>query len=114
VWARGEAFRRVMLRFRPYRRCERIFAPVRSLCFDKRFGKGRESFTMLLGQYGGTAQISTLIRLLEDPEISGHAVHALRLLGASEAADSVRPFLESPKSWVKKEALKFFQKIEAV
>lgn len=69
---------------------------------------------MLLGQYGGTAQISTLIRLLEDPEISGHAVHALRLLGASEAADSVRPFLESPKSWVKKEALKFFQKIEAV
>ena len=102
VWTLGESFRRVMLRIRRLRRCERVFEAVRFLCFDRRFGKGRESFTMLLGQYGGEAQIPALIKLLGDPEICGHAVYALRLLGASEAADSVRPFLDSPKTGEKR------------
>jgi hypothetical protein len=114
IWALGESFRRIMLRASPLRRCDRVFEAVRSLCFDGRFGKGRESFTMLLGQCGGPEQIPALIKLLGDSDVCGHAVYALRLLGASEAADSVRPFLGSQKTWVKKEALKFFQKIERV
>jgi hypothetical protein len=114
VWALGEAFRRVMLRIRQLRGGERVFDQVRSLCFDRRFGKGRESFTMLLGRYGGETQIPALIKLLADPEICGHAVYALRLLGATEAADSIRPFLDSPKTWVRKEAQKFLQRIKPV
>src|SRR5437867_3876221 len=61
VWALGESFRRIMLRTRRLRRRERIFESVRAVCFDQRFGKGRESFTMLLGRYGGPAQIPTLM-----------------------------------------------------
>ena len=114
VWALGEAFRRVMLRNRRLRRGERVFEAVRSVCLDRRLGKGRESFTMLLGHYGGPAQIPTLIQLLDDPQVCGHAVYALRLLHASEAADKVRPFLASPKTWVRQEARKYFQKIEPV
>ena len=103
-----------MLRNRRLRRCESLFDAVRSLCFDKRLGKGRESFIMLLGKYGGPEQIPTLIKLLKDQEICGHAVYSLRLIGALDAADSVRPFLNSSKTWVRKEALKFFKKIEPV
>ena len=69
---------------------------------------------MLLGRYGGAAQIPALIGLLDDAEVSGHAVYALRLLGASEAAERVRPFLDSPKTWVRQEAEKYFQKIETI
>ena len=112
TWALGESFRRIMVRNKKLRRCERLFTAVRSLCFEERFGKGRESFVMLLGRYGGSAQIPTLIKLLEDPDVSGHAVYALRLLGAAEATDNVRPFLNSPKTWVRKQAEKFFEKIE--
>lgn len=111
VWALGESFRRIMLRNRRLRRRERIFEAVRVVCLDQRLGKGRESFTMLLGQYGGAAQIPTLIRLLDDPDVSGHAVYALRLLGASEAAERIGPFLDSPKTWVRREARKYFEKI---
>jgi hypothetical protein len=114
IWALGESFRRIMLRTRQLRRRERVFEAVRALCLDRRFGKGRESFTMLLGHYGGPGQIPALISLLDDPQVSGHAVYALRLLGASEAADKVRPFLDSPKAWVKQEARKYFKKIESV
>ncbi len=52
VWALGEEFRRVMLRLRRFRRDGRVFEAVQTVCLDRRFGKGRESFTMLLGQYG--------------------------------------------------------------
>jgi hypothetical protein len=114
VWELGEQFRRAMLRNRRLRRCERVFESARAVCADRRFGKGRESFIMLLGQYGGTPQIPALIDSLDDPEVCGHAVYALRLLGASEAADRVRPFLDSPKTWVRQEARKYFQKIEPV
>ena len=114
IWALGESFRRIMLRARPLRRRERVFANVRGICLDRRFGKGRESFTMLLGHYGGKGQIPTLVQLLDDPEVSGHAVYALRLLGASEAAERVRPFLDSPKAWVRKETRKYFQKVRPI
>ena len=114
IWDLGESFRRIMLNARPLRERERIFAAVRGLCLNQRYGKGRQSFVMLLGQYGGAAQIPTLVRLLDDAETCGHAVYALRLLGASEVADKVRPFLSSRKGWVRKEALRYFQRIEAV
>jgi hypothetical protein len=113
IWALGESFRRIMLRARSLRSRERVFEAVRGICLDRRLGKGRESFTMLLGHYGGAAQIPTLVQLLDDPEVSGHAVYALRLLSAAGAADKVRPFLDSPKAWVRKEARKYFQKIES-
>ena len=114
IWSLGESFRRVILRNRRFRRREKLFDAVRSLCFDERLGKGRETFIMLLGKYGGSEQIPALIKLLEDQEICGHAVYSLRLIGALDAADSMRPFLNSPKAWVRKEALKFFKKIEPV
>ena len=112
IWALGESFRRIMLRVPLLRKRERVFADVRGICLDRGFGKGRESFTMLLGQYGGNGQIPTLLQLLEDPEVSGHAVYSLRLLGASEAAERVRPLPDSRKAWVRKEARKYFQKIK--
>ena len=113
VWTLGESFRRIMLHNKGLRKSERVFDSVRAVCSDDRFGKGRESFTMLLGQYGGSAQITALMGLLDDPEICGHAVYALRLLGAVEAAENVRPFLNSPKAWIKQEALMYFEKIQA-
>ena len=114
IWTLGESFRRILKRDKRLRRSDQFFQAVESICLDERFGKGRESFTMLLGQYGGVSRIPVLIRLLDDPDVAGHAVYSLRLLRAVEAAEKVRPFLESPKTWVRNEARKFFQKIEPV
>ena len=113
IWHLGESFRQIMFRNKKLRRNERVFERVQALCLEPRFGKGRESFTMLLGRYGGASQIPVLVRLLGDPQVCGHAVYGLRLLGASEAADKVRPFLNSPKAWIRQEAGKYFEKIEA-
>jgi hypothetical protein len=112
TWSLGESFRRIILHTTALRKSERVFGSVCAICLDDRFGKGRQSFIMLLGQYGGPLQINALIDLLDDPEVCGQAIYALRLLGAVEAAEKVRLFLHSPKKWIKQESLKYFQKIQ--
>jgi hypothetical protein len=113
TWALGEQFRQIMLRLKPLRRNEHVFRAVRAVCRDRRFGKGRESFVMLLGHYGGPAQIPTLVELLDDPVVCGHALYSLRLLAAPEAATKARRFLKSEKTWVRNEAHKYFEKIKS-
>ena len=113
TWALGEQFRQIMLRLKPLRRNEHVFRGVRAICRDRRFGKGRESFVMLLGHYGGPAQIPTLIELLDDPIVCGHALYSLRLLAAPQAATKARRLLKSEKTWVRNEARKYFDKIKS-
>lgn len=112
IWALGEAFRQILQKKRGLRSSRKLFDRIEAICTDPQFGKGRESFTMLLGRYGGKASIPTLMRLLDDPEVAGQAVYSLRLLGSVDATEKMRPFLDSPKAWVKQEARKYFQKVE--
>ena len=112
IWALGEAFRQILKAHKALRRRAMLFERVQAVCLNNDYGKGRESFTMLLGQYGGSATVPTLIALLRDAEVCGHAVYALRLLGACVAIEHVKPFLQHPKTWIRTEARKFFAKCE--
>jgi hypothetical protein len=114
AWTLGESLRQIMRRTKRLRKSERIFNSVRAICFDVRFGKGRESLVILLGRYGGSSQITALMGLLDDAEVCGHAIYALRLLGAVEAAEKIAPYLNSHKAWVRQEARKYFEKLEKV
>ena len=111
VWTLGESFRRVLKRQRSLRRSVPLWSQVEALCLDSRYGKGRESFTMLLGQYGGLARVPVLVRLLDDPAVHGHALYALRLLGAPEGRDRAKQLLGSPKAWICREARKYLAEV---
>ena len=111
IWTFGEVFRQVLQKYRGLRRKEELLHNIEMMCKDKQFGKGRESYIMLLGQYGGPERIPVLIELLDDQEIQGHAVYSLRLLGAVEAEKKMYPFLHHEKSWIRKEAKKYYTKI---
>lgn len=112
IWEIGEAFRQVLKKHKELRKESTLFCDFEQVALDTQFGKGRESFVMLLGQYGDQNVIGTLKTSLEDREVQGHAVYALRLIGASEVQDDIRPFLQSSKTWVRKEAKKYFEKLE--
>jgi hypothetical protein len=112
IWETGEVFRQVLKRHKTLRMDLLLLSKLERVTLDYRFGKGRQSFVMLLGQYGNRNVVATLQQLLEDPEVQGHAVYALRLLGAYEVQESLRPFLQFPKKWVRNEAKKYFKKLE--
>lgn len=111
IWAIGEMFRQKLLGYKKLRRSESLFIPIEKICLNRSFGKGRESFTMLLGIYGGSGRIPTLLTLLDDKEVQGQVIYALRLLKAIEAKEKVKPFLESRITWIRNEAKKYFEKI---
>ena len=111
LWTLGESFRRQLKAHRSLRRRPSLFTPISALCLEPAYGKGRESFTMLLGQYGGSAVAPSLLRLLGDPEVHGQALYALRLLGDPRAVPQARSLLSSRRAWVRGEARKYLAKV---
>jgi len=110
IWTLGESFRRILKRKKALRSSTEFWSRIEAVGSDPRFGKGRESFTMLLGQYGGRGRVPTLLRLLDDPQVQGHALYSLRLLRAAEARARAEELLASPKAWVRAEARKYLRK----
>jgi hypothetical protein len=112
IWQVGEILRQILKNQRKFRRKRGFFKAVEDVASNRSFGKGRESFVMLLGIYGGIERVTTLRGLLNDDQVNGHAVYALRLLGAEEVKDEILPFLNSDKTWVRNEAKKYFKKLK--
>ena len=66
---------------------------------------------MLLGKYGGPHQTSVLRILLDDDEVSGQAVYAIRLLAPAGLEEEIRPFLSHEKAWIRNEARQYLDKV---
>lgn len=113
LWTLGESFRQILKKQRALRRSEVLWQRIEAVCLEPRYGKGRESFTMLLGQYGGRDRVPVLLKLLDDADVYGHALYALRLLGVPDAIGPARRLLDSPRTWVRREARKYLAKVGA-
>jgi hypothetical protein len=111
AWALGESVRQILKRQRALRRSARLWPRVEAIATATRYGKGRESFVMLLGTYGGPERAPSLVSLLDDPEVAGHAVYALRRLGVPDGLARVEPLLRHRRAWIRREARKYLDKV---
>jgi hypothetical protein len=112
IWEIGESFRQALKLHKNFRKDIDLIMAIAEIALNPVYGKGRESFVMLLGQYGDRDRVDTLKQLLEDQEVQGHAIYALRLIGSPEVQENIRIFLQSQKTWVRNEAKKYFQKLK--
>jgi hypothetical protein len=112
IWGVGESFRQILKRNKSLRKEGELLEEFEKVVLNSAYGKGRQSFVMLLGQYGDHRQVKTLKQLLKDEEVQGHAIYSLRHIGTAEAQDDIRPFLESKTTWIRNEAKKYFKKLE--
>lgn len=80
---------------------------------DRRLGGGRQTVAEALARFKNDQEVvDALVGLLEDEEVAGHAIVALRKLKAREAKPHLEPFLDHPKAWVRKEAKKALQLLQ--
>ena len=114
AWALGESIRQALQRHRALRKHPTLWAAIETVVADRRIGKGREPYVMLLGQYGGPSRAPLLIQLLDDPEVMGHALYALRLLGVPGAEEKARALLDYRRGWIRKEAKSYLKKVGAL
>jgi HEAT repeat protein len=76
---------------------------------DRSHGRSREMIVLALGKIRTDLTKRTLLGLLKDEEVCGHAVAALRRMGATDAQDFVRRLSRHEKKWVRDEVKKFLR-----
>lgn len=88
-----------------------VFDEIVSLVQDKKHGSAREMLAMALGKMKNPKAVDIAIDLLNDDEVVGHAIIALRKLKPKKAKPYIEPFLNHPKAWIRQEARKALKKI---
>jgi HEAT repeat protein len=89
-----------------------VFDDLIAIVKDKKHGLSRQMIAVALGNIKNPTAVDVLIGLLDDGEVSGHALIALRRLGAARARPYVERFLEHPTPWIRNEAIKLIAKLD--
>jgi len=97
IWRLGESLRQCLVKRKAWRSWSGLFEEITRISLDKRYGKGRESFVLLLGEFSGFSPRDLLIQLLDDPQVVSHAINALRQAKIGNAVEAVRAVLEREK-----------------
>ena len=89
------------------------FDDLVELVRDKSHGRAREMLAVAIANMKNPSAVDVLIELLDDEEIAGHALSAIRKLGkrAIKARPHIDRFLSHPKAWVRKEAQRAIAKM---
>ena len=78
---------------------------------DRSNGMARQMFVLALGKLHHPLAVPSLLDLLKDDEVAGHAIEALGNLKAVEARDALEGMLKHPRAWVRKAAASALSKI---
>jgi len=89
-----------------------VFDEVVALVRDRRHGWARQMLAVALGNMKDPRVVGVLIDLLDDEEVAGHALVALRKLAPVEARGAIERFVDHPKTWVRNEARRAVAKID--
>lgn len=79
-----------------------------NLALGKKYGRNREMLVLALGKSKNNIAIPVLIQLLDDEDVSGHALLALReyLHNQPELLNYFKPFLNHEETWIRNIAKK--------
>lgn len=80
------------------------FDELVELARDTRFGRAREMLVLGLGKSKNAQAGEVLIDLLDDPDVGGHAVKAIRKMKLPAARERLQEKLADRRAWVRKEA----------
>jgi len=76
------------------------------LATERSFGPDRQMIVLALGRMKDPRVVPALCGLLDDDDVVGHALIALRRLRAREAVPAIEGCLRHPQAWVRAEAKK--------
>lgn len=82
------------------------FEELASLAEDRTFGRSREMIVLGMAKSKDPRAAEVLVALLEDNDVNGHAVSALKKVKAPAARRGLERMLQDERSWVRKDAAK--------
>lgn len=88
-----------------------VYQKIEELAREPVYGSARQMIAVALGNMKNPRAVDVLIELLQDEEVAGHILIALRKLKAEKARPHIERFLHHPKTWVRNEAKKALAKL---
>ena len=93
---------------------ESAFDELEALARDRSFGKSRQMIVVGFGRFKGERTVRLLLDLLDDDDVSAHALTALRKLKPSGISAYIEPLLNHPQTMVRREAKKTLAKLPGI
>lgn len=93
---------------------DEVLDDIIAIIDDKSNGKAREMFAVSLGNMKDPKVVPYLVNLLDDEDMTGHAIMGLSKLKAVSTIDDIRKAENHPRTWVRKEAQKTVRKFEKI
>jgi hypothetical protein len=87
------------------------FDELGALMMDQRYGVARQMVVLGLGRSKRPEAVDVLIRHLDDPAVSGHAVKALGQLRDPRARTGLESMTKDGRAWVRKAAEKALSRL---
>jgi hypothetical protein len=82
------------------------------LAVDKQYGEARQMIVLGLARMKNPAAIDVLVDLLDDPDVVGYAVKALRKRADPRTRSALERFMNHPSKWIRVDATKAIEKID--
>lgn len=108
IWKMGEVLRH-LYRFRRWKGKDVLLDQVANLIKNRDYGKGRQTLALLLGDFGGKYYSDDLIELLDDRDICGHVIKAIKKARIRGMSEKVRHIAENSGGWVKRAAQNYIK-----
>ncbi len=113
IWETGDSIRRLLKEQPSLRKDHELQDLFLAVAEDSRAKRGRQSFFFLLG-YKVCARCGPgVARQLDDRDVAGHAIKALRCMKVGNFTSEVRNLIEHPTTWIRNEAKKYLSKFDA-
>lgn len=90
---------------------DRVFDELAALALDAHYGGARQMVVLGMGKSRRAEAPDLLISLLDEPDVSGHAVQALAKIGDPRSRGALETMSSDRRAWVRKSAAKGLEKI---
>lgn len=107
LWKLSERLRPLFKVRKDWRSGSEILKSMVSVCQRREFGKGRQNFVLLIGDFGGVAESNELGVLLNDSNVQGHVIKALVKQRNTRFQDKVANTIPALSGWTKSVAKKY-------
>jgi hypothetical protein len=116
LWRLSEDVRSLLRKNKKLRGPVEPLLSIGHIVEQKQFGKGRQNFVLLLGEFGGNHFVKPLEVAAEDPDLVGHALNAAtrtRVFSPVIAAVANKMATERGKGWIRTAAKQYLEKVVA-
>jgi hypothetical protein len=113
VFNLGRALDLVMRKMNVWRGKGEVLDACAAVLAEPRYGRGRQSYAVVLGEHGQSAYGTELVSMLADEVMAGYAIKAMTQGGYGTYVEEVRAFSDNTRPWVRNAARAYVTKFTA-